>query len=69
MPIAAILAAPLAIILAATVTTIFAASIPNRVGQHLDQFDRGHRIVALDHQLARAGTFLASSILNDNRKA
>ena len=45
-----------------------AAAIPDRVRKHLDAFHRRHGIVALDHQLARARTFFAGAVLNDDRK-
>ena len=68
MLVATILAAILAILLAAIVATLFAATIPNRVGQHLDELDRRHGIVALDHQFARRDTFIGA-VLDDDRKA
>ena len=53
----------------AIVATLFAASIPNRVRQHLDELDRRHGVIALDHQFASARTLFIGAVLNDDRKA
>src|ERR1700729_1916791 len=66
MSVAILLAAVIAIPLPTVLATLFAAAIPNRVGQHLDELDRRHWVVALDHQLARTRALLIGAVLNDD---
>lgn len=56
--------------IAATLTAIFTvvltAGIPDRVGEHLENFHRRHRVVALDDELTAPWTPFGRPVLNDN---
>src|SRR5271170_7777696 len=62
----ALFAAPLLALLAMFLAT---ALVPDGISQHVQNFDGGRGVIALDDKFATPGTSFRGSILNDDRQA